>query len=266
VYYQATWVTGLSTDLGNTLGHVILVVLRQEDNMPWDNKSVVEQRWFMLERFFKEKAVVTKVAREFGVSRKTFYKFKHRFKEEGYKGLEDRSRAPHQRPRKIPKIIEEAIVELRIEHPDFGPVRLQAELRSLGIVPPSHQGIQNVLERHHLNGPNGSILDWHAPQKREYKRFERSCPNELWQLDTKGSFIIKGWGRVFPLDIVDDYSRFCIACEPLPLERSDYILEILEKGFALYGKPQYLMTDPPAIPARQMAGGRRAGVFKGERD
>ena len=50
--------------------------------------------------------------------------------------------------------------------------------------------------------PNGSILVRNAPQKREYKRFERSCPNELWQLDTKGSFIIKGWGRVFPLDIV----------------------------------------------------------------
>ncbi len=39
--------------------------------MPWDNKTLVEQRWLMLQRFFKEKAPVTKIAREFGVSRKS---------------------------------------------------------------------------------------------------------------------------------------------------------------------------------------------------
>ena len=204
--------------------------------MPWDNKTLVEQRWLMLQRFFKEKAPVTKIAREFGVSRKTFYKFKHRFEAEGVTGLEDRSRAPHQRPKKIPSTVEEAIVELRSQHPDFGPVRLQAELKNLGIDPPSHQGIQNVLVRHHLNG-------WNAPPKREYRRFERSAPNELWQLDTKGFFIIKDWGKVFPLNIIDDYSRFCIASQLLSFERTKYILDTLKKAIATYGKPEYLMTD-----------------------
>ena len=204
--------------------------------MPWDQRGVVERRWLMLQKFFREKAPVTKVAREFGVSSKTFYKFKQRFKVEGLKGLEDKSRAPQRRPKKITELVEEAIVELRLEHPDFGPVRLQAELREMGIDAPSHQGIQNVLKRHHLNG-------WNAPERREYRRFERSFPNELWQLDTKGLFIIKDWGKVFPLNVVDDYSRFCTISEPLPLERTDYILDNLKKSFALYGKPQYLLTD-----------------------
>lgn len=204
--------------------------------MPWDNKTIIQQRWLMLQKFFEEKAPVTKIARDFGVSRKTFYKFKQRFEAEGVIGLQDRNRAPHRRPKKIPLVVEEAIVELRTLHPDFGPVRMQAELRNMGIAPPSHQGIQNVLVRHHLNG-------WNAPPKREYRRFERSAPNELWQLDTKGFFILKGWGKVFPLDIVDDYSRFLTVCQPLPLERTEHILENLEKSFALYGKPQYLMTD-----------------------
>lgn len=204
--------------------------------MPWDNKTIIERRWLMLQKFLREKAPVTKIVKEFGVSRKTFYKFKHRFEAEGVTGLQDRSRAPFKRPRKIPQIVEEAIVRLRCQHPDFGPVRLQAELKNLGIEPPSHQGIQNVLVRHHLNG-------WNAPEKREYRRFERSSPNELWQLDTKGFFIIKDWGKIFPLNILDDYSRFCLACQPLPLERTEYILNTLEKSIALYGKPQYLMTD-----------------------
>lgn len=236
MYYQPTSVTKVSTDMGNTLRHVILPTIKLEVNMPWDQKTVFEQRCLMLDKFFKEKAPVTKIAREFGVSRKTFYKFKHRFETEGVVGLKDRSCAPHQRPRKIPSIVEEAIVELRYLHPDFGPVRLQAELRSMGLNPPSHQGIQNVLVRHHLNG-------WNAKEKREYRRFERSSPNELWQLDTKGLFFIKDWGKVFPLSAVDDYSRFCTILEPLPYERTDYILENLEKSFDLYGKPQYLLTD-----------------------
>jgi transposase InsO family protein len=190
----------------------------------------------MLQKFFEEKAPVAKIVREFGVSRKTFYKFKYRLQMEGIKGLEDRSRAPHRRPRKIAGIVEEAIVELRIKHPDFGPVRIQAELKNIGLDPPSHQRIQNVLVRHGLNG-------WNAPEKREYRRFERSSTNELWQSDAKGFFIIKDWGKIFPLSTVDDYSRFLIVCQPLPFERTDYILENLEKSFDLYGKPQYLMTD-----------------------
>jgi transposase InsO family protein len=236
MYYQPTSVTGLSTYMGDTFWHVILLIKNQEVDMPWDNKTPFEQRWFMLQKLFQEKAPVTKIAKEFGVSRKTFYKFKQRFEAEGVTGLQDRSRAPHQRPRKIPQVVEEAIVELRCQHPDFGPVRLQAELKNLGVNPPSHQGIQNVLVRHHLNG-------WNAPEKREYRRFERSSPNELWQLDTKGFFIIKGWGKAFPLNILDDYSRFCIASQLLPLERSEYILDTLEKAIATYGRPQYLITD-----------------------
>jgi len=222
--------------MGNTFGHVILLAESQEVNMPWDKRTIVEQRWLMLQGFFQEKAPVTKITREFGVSRKTFYKFKRRFEAEGLTGLEDRSRAPQHRPRRIPLSVEEAIVELRCQHPEFGPVRLQAELKNLGINPPSHQGIQNVLVRHRLNG-------WNARQKREYRRFERTSPNELWQLDTKGCFVIKGWGKIFPLNILDDYSRFCIASQAHPFERTEYILDTLEKAIVTYGKPQYLMTD-----------------------
>ena len=41
------------------------------------------------------------------------------------------------------------------------------------------------------------------PRKENIRDLSVLVPmNELWQLDTKGSFIIKGWGRVFPLDIV----------------------------------------------------------------
>lgn len=54
--------------------------------MPWDQRGIVEQRWLMLQRFFRERAPVSKVSREFGVSRKTFYKFKHRFEAEGFRG------------------------------------------------------------------------------------------------------------------------------------------------------------------------------------
>jgi hypothetical protein len=51
----------------------------QEVNMPWDNKTIIIQRRLMLQELFQEKALVTKIAREFGVSCKIFHKFKHRF-------------------------------------------------------------------------------------------------------------------------------------------------------------------------------------------
>ncbi len=91
----------------------------------------------MLQNYFKEKAPVTKIAREFGVSHKTFYKFKRRFGEEGVVGLKDKSRIPCRRPRKIPQAVEEAIVGIRVLNPDFGPLHLQAEHVRLGIKPSS---------------------------------------------------------------------------------------------------------------------------------
>lgn len=67
-----------------------------------------------------ESVNVAAVCRNGGVSRKTFYKWVNRYREEGFAGLEDRSRRPLTSPNQTPADVEDAIVRLRKELRDGG--------------------------------------------------------------------------------------------------------------------------------------------------
>src|SRR4029450_5646418 len=58
--------------------------------------------------------------RHFGISRKTFYKWRRRYNEHGDVGLADRARAPHHSPRATPREVVGKILYLR-QHYHFGP-------------------------------------------------------------------------------------------------------------------------------------------------
>lgn len=82
----------------------------------------------MLFEVWEETGSVTEACRKAHVGRGTFYYWKPRFEEQGYAGLEDfASRAP-QNPRRTAKEIEQRVIEMRREHPDWGKVRIADEL------------------------------------------------------------------------------------------------------------------------------------------
>ena len=72
---------------------------------------------------------VARTCRHFGISRKTFYKWRRRHAEHGDAGLADRARAPHHSPRATPREVVGKIVYLR-QHYHFGPPHRQATRRS----------------------------------------------------------------------------------------------------------------------------------------
>jgi transposase len=63
---------------------------------------------------------MTDVCQEFGISRKTGYKFWERFQREGVRALEDSSRARKRLAHKTPRAIEELLVEARKAHMTWG--------------------------------------------------------------------------------------------------------------------------------------------------
>ena len=46
-------------------------------------------------------------------------------------------------------------------------------------------------------------------RRREWRRWERGQPNELWQMDTVGGFGIADGTSAKALTGIDDHSRFC---------------------------------------------------------
>src|SRR5262245_3430655 len=71
---------------------------------------------------------VARTCRHFGISRKTFYKWRERHKVFGDAGLCDRPRTPHRSPRATPREVVSKILYLR-QHYHFGPRKIAAYLK-----------------------------------------------------------------------------------------------------------------------------------------
>ena len=131
---------------------------------------------------------ISLVARVFGVTRKTVYKWCKR-----RKGLKDRKRKP--KKSRVTEDVELSILRLRLTF-QWGTARIQQGLFSLPAfmreafpelaqrVKLSRTTINNVLKKHRLN-------DYKREQK-TWKFFRAKRPNELWQIDLKGGFILHG--------------------------------------------------------------------------
>ena len=61
---------------------------------------------------------------DFLISRKTGYKWVERYKKEGFKGLENQSRAPLHHPNQLSEEIKSLILDTKGSHPHWGPKKI----------------------------------------------------------------------------------------------------------------------------------------------
>ncbi|MBZ5516102.1 MAG: helix-turn-helix domain-containing protein [Acidobacteriia bacterium] len=88
-------------------------------------------------------------ARAFRATVPTVRKWGRRYEEQGLKGLQERSRAPHSCPHKIVGELAQRVVELRRRLPTFGARRLQREWE----LPLGHGAIERILRQAQLLRP-----------------------------------------------------------------------------------------------------------------
>jgi transposase InsO family protein len=134
--------------------------------------------------------------------------------------------------------IEQAVVELRRRWPDWGAAKLYAVLRQegAGTKPVSVRTVHRILERHDLIRDQ----DRNIPA---LKRFERSQPNELWQMDFKGPHGAQKTSPVGPLSILDDHSRYVLALQQLGSTQMRGVQAALETTFQQCGVPDAMLMD-----------------------
>jgi len=173
------------------------------------------------------------LCQEFEVSRPTGYLWLRRYQEQGLAGIAERSRRPHVSPRRTGGEWEQQVVELRQRYPDWGARKLQVLLRQAGVRLPAST-IHRILLRRGLV----RIEDRHAAA---LQRFERAEPNQLWQMDFKGS---TGWETaVGPLSVLDDHSRYLIALRGTWTTKAEPVREQLESAFSECGVPEAMLMD-----------------------
>lgn len=207
--------------------------------MPFKVISVNDQRREFVLLAQQEGANISALCRRYGISRQHGYTLLRRAARDGLEGLACQSRRPTTSPGQIPADLEAQIVELRVNHPDWGARKIQRRLMTLGGDPPAQSTITQVFHRNGLiqtplRGVNG------VPQ-----RFTRPEPNDLWQMDYMGHTPLHH-GRVHPLSIIDDHSRFGITLTACGNETLATVWEHLERCFRQYGLPRSILTDNAA--------------------
>jgi transposase InsO family protein len=202
--------------------------------MPWQERTIMVQRQEFVAFAGHEGARMAAVCRHFGISRKTGYKWLARAAQ-GESGLSDRSRRPQTSPWRTPPTIEERIVALRAEHPAWGGRKLHHALARQGMVPPpAPSTITAIRRRHHLL----SVV----PPPRDFVRFAHAAPNDLWQVDFMGHRPL-AQGRVHPLTLLDDHSRFALTVTACGDEQQRTVKDRLTTLFRRYGLPHILLSD-----------------------
>lgn len=205
--------------------------------MPWQEHSIMSLRHDFVVLASPEGANIAELCRRFGISRKTGYKWLHRFQAGGTNDLTDHSRRPHSSPRRSTPATEEAVLAVRREHPAWGGRKIARRLQDLGqAAPPQPSTVTAILHRHGCVDPQASA------QRQAWQRFEAAAANDLWQMDFKGHFALMQ-GRCHPLTVLDDHSRFAVAIVACPDEQEQTVHGHLTTVFRRYGLPQRMLMD-----------------------
>ncbi len=201
--------------------------------------NVVEQRYQAVLEVLNDGATVIGVARRNGVSRQTVHAWLKNYANAGLVGLVDGSAKPLSCPHQMAPEIEARIVELRREHPGWGPRSIGHELVRDGVVlVPGRSSIYRCLVRHGLITPEAR-----KRKRSDYKRWERLRAMELWQMDVVGG--VKIWDQPDAKIVsgIDDHSRFVISARVVARATARPTCDALARAMRTYGCPAEILTD-----------------------
>lgn len=214
--------------------------------MPWKETQAMEQR---IE--FAMKALshpnFGELCRDYGISRKTGYKWRERFVSHGLEGMGEHSRRPRSHAHQLAEDIVCEMVRLKHAHPHWGPRKIRELYRRAhhGAEPPSESSFKRVLEKAGLTQPRKRRL------ARESGRLARGikaqAPNEVWSVDFKGWWHDNSGRRIEPLTVRDEHSRMILELRAVPDARTETVRGCFEQLFARHGLPAAIRSDngPP---------------------
>ena len=216
-------------------------------DMPWQNLTPMEEinRFVVLAQ--SGRFSVTELCEQFGISRKTGYKYLERYAAHGLAGLTPRSHRPHHCPQRTEEAMAALILAERRLHRTWGPKKLHMVLeRKHGVEsPPACSTIAGILRRHGLS----------VRRRRRPGAFAAgndgltvpTQPNHVWTVDFKGWFLLGDGQRCDPLTVCDRYSRYLLACDALPNQQYKGTLHAFRALMRHHGRPEIIRCDlgPP---------------------
>lgn len=222
--------------------------------MPWKETQKMDQRMeFVMKslncQHFGE------LCREYGISRKTGYKWQERFLRGGLGGLEELSRKPKGHAEALSEETICEIVRLKQAHPTWGPVKIRELYRRRHpAATPSESSFKRVLERAGLTDQRKRRPAREAGRLASGRKAE--APNEVWTVDFKGWWHGADKVRVEPLTVRDEFSRMVLELRALESAKTKAVRECFTRLFEAHGLPMAIRSDngPPFASTRGLLG------------
>jgi len=204
--------------------------------MSWKEMDAMSLRKEFIALAQQEGSNIRELCRRYRISSRTAYKWLKRYEQEGEPGLMDRSKRPKHTPKQTGAEMEAKVLEVR-EQTGWGGRKIGRRLQDQGYADVPHANtITDILRR------AGKLDEVECHKHDPVQRFERSQPNELWQMDFKGHFALLS-GRCHPLTVLDDHSRFCLGLKACANETGPTVKEHLQAVFRQYGLPKAILCD-----------------------
>jgi transposase InsO family protein len=222
--------------------------------MPWLETEPMTERMRLVLAVERGEQTMAELCRQFGISRKTGYKWLARYAAAGALGLRDQSRAPHRCPHAVSPEVREAILALRRRYPTWGPKKLAVKLEQQRprVVVPAPSTIGDIL------ATAGVVVARRRRRRvppRTQPLAQASAPNVVWCADFKGDFVLGDGTRCYPFTLSDADSRYLLRCQALPTTATERVQPLCEAAFREYGVPERIRTDNGPPFASIAAGG-----------
>ena len=222
--------------------------------MPWRETLLMDQRVQFIADYQRDVFDVADLARRYGISRKTAYKWIDRYEAGGPAGLVDRSRRPLQSPHATPERIVEALLDVRRHHPSWGAKKLLkvVSTREPTWTLPARSTVCDLLDRAGLiTATRRRAIPAHPGRP----LIPMTAVNGTWTADFKGQFKTRDGVYCYPLTLVDGYSRYLLACQGLRSTAIVLARPIFRRAFEEYGLPRIIRSDN-GVPFATTALGR----------
>jgi len=171
-----------------------------------------------------------------GVGANTVHKWRLAYAESGVEGM--CRKASSIGVRHQCSALEERILAQRQANPDHGVRRIRDDLRRQEGLEVSAEKVRTTVNEAGL----GNAPPQPGRRPPAVRRFERACPNALWQIDIF-TFHLKRMYQVYLVGIIDDHSRYLTGWGLFRQQGADAILEVTKGAIGQWGAPRELLSD-----------------------
>ena len=180
--------------------------------------------------------------RQLGVPKSTFYGWYQRYLAEGFDGLKDKLPTRRAAWNRIPKAVQDQILELALERTDLSPRELACRFTDERRYFVSESSVYRILKAADLITSPAYVL----MSASDAFQNPTSRVHEMWQTDFT-YFRIVGWGWYYLSTVLDDFSRYIIAWKLSATMAATDVKDTLDQALAVTGVDQIRVKHRPRL-------------------